>query len=224
MVNLKEQESIFKLIGESLKEKTEAFVIGGSAMMYHGAKNVTKDIDLVFSNKKDKEKVEKVLKDLKFTPKSTKLVYIKKKNVPLLLQRDNIKIDLFCKRIICFELSQKMIERVAAVYEFNNLILKIISPEDIIVLKCATERPGDRLDAAELIKNFEINWDIIVDEAVAQGKIGRGIFSVFLYDFLMELKEDFKVEIPKQVLKNLMEISEKAILKARKEGTLVREK
>ena len=103
------------------------------------------------------------------------------------------------------------------------MIVKVILPEDIIFLKRAPERPGDRLDAAELIKNFNIKWNIIIEEAVSQSKIGKGIFSIFLYDFLIDLKEDFKISIPKDVLKKLMDIGEESIIKAMKDGTLVRE-
>lgn len=223
MIDLAEQEKILGLIGKNLKKRVEAYLIGGSAMMYHGAKNSTRDIDIVFINEKDRTVVEDILRDLEFKPRSTKLLYAAKKNVPILLQRDEIRLNLFCKIIICFELSESIIDRVKAVYEFDNLIIKVVAPEDIILLKCATERAGDRLDAAELIRKYNINWNIIVEEAEKQSQPGKGIFSVFLYDFLMELKEDLNVEVPKEILNKLMSIGERAILKAIKEGNLVRE-
>ncbi|MEK6907185.1 MAG: hypothetical protein AABW45_01535, partial [Nanoarchaeota archaeon] len=99
------------------------------------------------------------------------------------------------------------------VFEFENLIVKIVSPEDIILLKCATERAGDRIDALELIKKFNIDWDIIIKESIEQTKLGESIFPVFLYDFLLELKEDLKAEIPSNVLKELLKISEKELAK-----------
>ena len=57
MINLEQQNELFKLIGEILKDKLECYVIGGSAMMYYGMKGNTKDIDLVFEHEKDREKV-----------------------------------------------------------------------------------------------------------------------------------------------------------------------
>jgi len=53
MINFDEQSDLFKLIGSSLGKKVECFVIGGSAMMFYGAKAETKDVDLVFMNKDD---------------------------------------------------------------------------------------------------------------------------------------------------------------------------
>ena len=51
MINLEQQNELFKVLGEKLKKRIECYVIGGSAMMYHGMKPSTKDIDLVFEYK-----------------------------------------------------------------------------------------------------------------------------------------------------------------------------
>ena len=53
-------------------------------------------------------------------------------------------------------------------HEFGNLIIKTISPEDIISLKCATEREKDRNDAASLIEKFNIDWEVIIKESIHQ--------------------------------------------------------
>src|SRR3989344_93868 len=190
VVNLESQNELFLIIGKELKKRVECYAIGESAMIYHGAKRETKDIDLVFSNERDQKEIVNLLKRNGFKERLTRLVYIKrlahlKKQSPIMLEKD----------------------------EFSNLFVKIISPEDIILLKCATERAGDRIDALELIKLFKINWDIIINESVEQTKLGENIFPVFLYDFLLELKEDLKAEIPNDVLKKLMEISEKELSK-----------
>ncbi len=218
VVNLEYQNELFLIIGKELKRKIECYVIGGSAMLYQGAKKDTKDIDIVFLNENDQKEVVNVLKELGFKEKNTRLVYIKrlehlKKRSPIMLERGDARIDLFNKVIICFYLTKGIENRVTDVFEFENLIVKIVSPEDIILLKCATERAGDRIDALELINKFNIDWGIIIKESIEQTKLGESIFPVFLYDFLLELKEDLKAEIPDNVLKELMEISEKELVK-----------
>ena len=50
MIGIKEQNELFSLLGERLKKKVTCYVIGGSAMLYYGMKDVTKDIDLVFND------------------------------------------------------------------------------------------------------------------------------------------------------------------------------
>ncbi len=217
MVSLKEQGELFKLIGEKLKSKIECFVIGGSAMLYLGVKDATKDIDLVFQNEGARKEVINILKGFGFSETNAGLLYIKKKNIPILLRRGKERIDLFSRKIISLELTDSIIERIIAVYEFDNFIIKIISPEDIILSKCATERAGDRLDAIEIMKRHDVNWDIVIKEAEHQTELGEFVFPVFLYDFLNELKEDFKADIPEKVINKIEEIAEKQMIDYMKE-------
>ena len=213
MIDLEKQGELLSLIGETLKKKVECYIVGGSAMMYHGVKGETKDIDVVFNDNEPKEIFEKVLKKLGYKERDIKIMYFKKKNRPLLLERGEERIDLFIKKVITFEITENIKERIEKVYEYGNLIVKIVSPEDIILFKCATERPGDRIDAKKIIENFDINWNVIIEEAVNQTKLESYLFPVYLYDFLEELKEDFKAEIPKEILNEIRKISEDLLVK-----------
>ena len=208
MIGLEDQNKLFAFLGEKLKKKIEFYVIGGSAMLYYGMKDVTKDIDIVFDNEKDKEEVEKLLRNLGYKEKATKILYFKKKNIPTMLEREEARFDIFLNEIIDVKLTSNIKERVKSIYEFSNLIVKVIAPEDIILMKCATERPGDRIDAAEILKKSNINWNTIIEESIHQTKIGELLFPVFLYDFLYELKEDLKANIPEKVIDELRKISE----------------
>ena len=211
MINLEQQNELFKLIGEILKDKLECYVIGGSAMMYYGMKGNTKDIDLVFEHEKDREKVIQVLKNLGYNERGIKVVsviYPKKKNTPILLERDDSRVDLFVNKIISTVLSDSMKDRINSIYEYGNFIIKVLAPEDLIITKCATERAGDRLDAVEIMKRAKIDWEVIIKESVFQAEVTPYLFPVFLFDFLYELKEDLKADVPKKVLDEIRKISE----------------
>ena len=211
MINLEQQNELFKLIGEILKDKLECYVIGGSAMMYYGMKGNTKDIDLVFEHEKDREKVIQVLKNLGYNERGIKVVsviYPKKKNTPILLERDDSRVDLFVNKIISTVLSDSMKNRINSIYEYGNFIIKVLAPEDLIITKCATERAGDRLDAVEIMKRAKIDWEVIIKESVFQAEVTPYLFPVFLFDFLYELKEDLKADVPKKVLDEIRKISE----------------
>ena len=67
-------------------------------------------------------------------------------------------------------------------------------------------------DALNLMGKFDINWDVIIEESINQTKLGAHLFPVFLFDFLYELKEDFKADIPKKVLDKVRNISEKMLV------------
>src|SRR3989344_4015787 len=212
MVNLENQQRLFEDIGKRLKKRTECFVIGGSAMLYYGAKAVTKDIDVVFDDKECFDNFLKILKEIEFKVKNPEMLYFGKENKPALMERGSERVDVFYKEIITFKLSESMISRIKVVYEYDNLIANVVSPEDIILLKSATERAGDRADALELIKRFNIKWNIIIEEAIHQTELDKPLFVIFLYEFLLELKEDFKAEVPDEILKSLLKMSEKGMI------------
>ena len=217
MINFDEQLDFFKLIGNELKERIIGYVIGGSAMMFYGAKVNTKDVDLVFLSRKELEQIKDVLFNIGFEEKK-KMIKIFKRydiadNKPIMMEGKDTRFDLFLNEIIDFKMTESIVNRVKESHEFNNLIIKVVSPEDIILLKSATEREKDRLDALNLLKKFDINWSIIIEESIHQTKIGELLFPVFLYDFLYELKEDLKADIPKKVLDEIRKISEDILIK-----------
>ena len=86
------------------------------------------------------------------------------------------------------------------------------------MLKCATEREKDRLDTLELINRFNINWSTIIEESISQSKIGGYVYPFFLFDFLSELKEDMKADIPTEAIRKIRRISEEIMLKKIKSG------
>lgn len=221
MIDYDEQSRLFDALGKKLKRKIEVYLIGGSAMLYYKTKKATKDIDIVAASNNDFDDVKKALEEMGFYKKEP-FLNIKYQTVdvrkPVFLVFGDRKIDLFINEIICFKLTETMKSRITQAHEYGNLIAKIISPEDIILLKCATERAGDRQDAKELIENYNIKWDVIVKEAEHQSELGRDLFVVYLFDFFEELAEDLKAEIPKEVIVKIRKIAEKAMIKKMKKN------
>ena len=222
MTDLKEQEDIFNLIGANLKRKIKCFVIGGSAMLYYKLKDATKDIDIVLLNEKDREYILKIMKNLGYAERNPKILYVNKKNVPILLQREENRFDLFNRTIINLKFSDGMIDRSQLIYEYGNLIVNVVSPEDIVILKCATDRAGDRIDAASIINNTNVNWDILLQESINQMMLVGDVIPLSLYQFLLELREDLKVEIPDDLIKKLETKCEEILIKKLKQGKTVK--
>ena len=226
MINITDQNELFNLIGAKLDEKAECLAIGGSAMMFYGAKTETKDVDLVFLDKKSFDSVKKALYEIGFNErKNIRPIFAHydiARDKPVMMEGRDTRFDLFLNEVIGFKISSSIADRVKEVHEFGNLIIKTISPEDIISLKCATEREKDRNDAASLIEKFNIDWEVIIKESIHQTEIGGDVFPAFLFDFLYELKEDFKIKIPKEVIKKVMKIAEKMIVEKLKSGSSVK--
>jgi hypothetical protein len=216
MIGIEEQIKLFELFGTELKERTECVVIGGSAMLFYGLKTATKDIDLVFMSRKDRDRFRKLARKIGFKERETKVIEKYKEiriSMPILMERKETRLDLFAEEIFSLRLSEGIKERIKEVHEFGNFIVKVVSPEDIILLKSVTDREGDRLDAKDIANKFDINWDIVVKESVWQMENGKKIFPVFLYDFLIELK-DLGVSIPKPILDSVRKIGEREMLRA----------
>lgn len=221
MTDYEEQSRLLTGIGNALNRKIETYLIGGSAMLYYKTKKATKDIDMVTTSNKDFLELKSTLENMGFR---RRIPFLHKKykgikvDAPIMLELEDARIDLFQTRIISMYLSEPMKSRITQSHEYSNLIANIISPEDIILLKCATERAGDRQDAKELIENYNIKWDTIIGEAEHQTELGQDLFVVYLYDFFEELAEDLKAEVPKEVIKKLRKIAEESMIKTMKKG------
>lgn len=213
-ISIKEQEDMLNLIGKTLKRKVECFAVGGTAMMFLGLKEITKDIDLLFKTKKDYENFKDIL--LKLGARETEATIINPEKVSCILSLGSARFDLFLEHLIHFKLTETIISRTKEIHEFGNLVIKAVSPEDIILFKSMADREADRVDVAEIIKKAVVSWGIILEEAEEQTKGSKFFFSAFLYNFLVGVKEDLKADIPKDFMKTLKEASEKAILKAEK--------
>ena len=225
MIDLQEQIGLFKIIGSQLKNKVECIAIGGSAMMLYGAKNATKDVDLVFSEKEDLDAVKNILYDSGFNErKNIKGIFREDEAAgkPVMMDGKETRFDLFLNEVIGFKIHEKTLERLREVHEFGNLLVKTASPEDILMMKACTERERDRDDAAELIRKFNMDWDVVINESSKQTKIGIAAFPILLYDFLTELRENFKAGIPKNITKELLAIAERRLEELKKKDQLIK--
>ncbi len=74
MINTKEQEELFRLIANYLEQDITCIAIGGTAMMFLGYKSTTKDIDLVFKNKLERDIFIKAIEKLGYSQKSMKMI------------------------------------------------------------------------------------------------------------------------------------------------------
>jgi len=213
-INASEQSEMFSLIGRTLKNKVECYAVGGTALMFLGLKETTKDVDLLFKKNEDYENLRKALHNL--GAKESKTNIINPEKVSSIITLGNARFDLFFEHLIHFRLTESIIARIKESHEFSNLSIKIISPEDIILFKSMADRESDRIDVNEIIKKMNINWKMILEEVKEQKKNSEYFFEAFLYNFLLGLKDSFKTEIPKEFMEKLEKETGKALLEAQK--------
>ena len=202
MITYNDQMDMFRLIGNSIKKDIICYAFGGTAMMFYGYKDDTKDIDLLFENEDSREEFISAIKKLGFEETSPMKVYIpeklREKNVPLMFKRGDARLDLFAKKIFRTNLSPRMKEDLYAVHDFkgkHNLKVKVLSKEYIVQLKSITERERDFEDILTIIrkeKNFD--WHYIINEVIWQYRHGDSWTLLDTEKMLKELKKYIFVE------------------------------
>jgi predicted nucleotidyltransferase len=172
MINVEDQEALFKLIAEYIEQDIECVAIGGTAMMFAGYKTVTKDIDIVFNKEKDRKIFVKAIEELGYTERSIKGVYDKKrtehKGKPKMFSRGEERFDLFVEDVFGVKINHDITERNDFIGK-KTLIIKILPKEDLILLKAVTNREKDMEDIESIFeKEKNIDWNRIVDYAISQ--------------------------------------------------------
>jgi len=214
MIDIEGQKKLFAFIGGECRRKIEALAIGGSAMLFYSfSKEETKDVDLVCLSEEDRKYLIGVLGKMGFQENITP----KEAGAPYRFVSKDYIVDIFAGSIFHIKVSEAILGRVREKVEFGNLTISVIAPEDIILTKSVTERKGDREDAMGIIKEYNVKWDLVIQEAQWQTENGDRAFSVYLFDFLDDLWE-MKAGIPKDVTRKVRKISEEEMLKILKSG------
>lgn len=210
MISIETRQKLLLTIAQKLSKPITVYAIGGTAMMFHGIKDTTLDIDLVFENFEDREAFKKAITALGYKKMNALRVYGGRKDPPEIFTLGNERFDLFVVDVIDFIFSKEMQNRANATHQFGDtLYLKIADPHDIILMKCATDRLKDKDDARKIIESRPITWKILIDEAQNQVALGRERALFDLGDFLEHLKREMKVAVPQEVLDTLFSLVQK---------------
>ena len=178
MININAQEILLNEIGRNLPKKLIVYSIGGTAMMLRGFKGETFDIDLVFDKESDRKLFIETLIGLGFKKDEKRVIetYGLKKNTPAMLRLESgdFIFDLFLNKIISSVFSDGMKKRATLTHEFSgNLVIKVADLNDILIMKSVTGRAKDNEDIISIINNDKISWEIVLEEAKEQVKLGK---------------------------------------------------
>jgi len=210
MISIEEQQTLLLNVSRRLKNKVIVYAVGGTAMMFSGLKESTLDIDLVFENEKDREEFKKAAIELGYREMDAVKVYGIRNNAPEMLKLNDERFDLFVNEVIDFVFSENMKKRAVNMHQFEDkLLLKIADPHDLILMKCATDRQKDADDARRITEKTKIDWDVIVEEAENQVKLGKEKAVFDLGCFLEKLRNELKVNVPQEVIDRLFRIVKK---------------
>ena len=201
MISIEDQQKLLLSVANKLRENITVYAIGGTAMMFWGYKDFTKDIDLVFTNETDRDSFIDAIKSIGYIDIGAGTIYGTRKHQPEMFTLGDERFDLFLVDVIDFIFSESMQKRAESTHQFgNNLILKIADPHDIILMKCAANRAKDADDVRKILEKDHINWDIIITEVKNQIKLGKEGSAFCLGEFCEKLKNELNVNIPIEVL------------------------
>lgn len=155
-------------IGEECESEIELFLIGGGALMHHGYKNLTKDVDFVVLDSDTRLMLTNALKKLGFEDVRPGRGY-ERMALSKIFTRGPYRVDLL-ERVVCggFALSEGMVSRCETVSKHGNLTLGVCSLEDVFLFKSITERMGDEEDCFNLARTAPLSWDVILEEISSQ--------------------------------------------------------
>ncbi len=202
MITHNDQRDVFRIVANALTRDLTCYAFGGTAMLFYGYKDETKDIDLLFEDEPQRKEFIRAIEALGFAEASPFRLYIPKKLLdrhrPLMYRRDDSRFDLFVKCIFQTKLSPQMKEDKYAVHEFkgkHTLTVNVLRTEHIVVLKAVTERDRDFEDILTIVKNTKnFDWQYLIDETLWQFRHGDGWVLFDVEKMLRELKKYLFVE------------------------------
>ena len=217
MITTQDQEDLLRLVSQYLKRDIACVAIGGTAMMFYGYKNATKDIDLVFDSIEDRSVFIDAIRELGYREMSLKGVYDERRranpDAPLMFSRGDERFDLFVASVFGFSITSdaSFTQR----HDFpERLTVKVLPKEQVMVLKAVTNREKDYEDIATIVKTEKgIDWSAII--AIVKEHISENEWLLLdLEETLQKLKS--VTFIPEERFKELYEAQE-SVLK-RREG------
>lgn len=202
MINISEQEDLFRLIANTIRRDLSCYAFGGNAMMYYGYKEQTKDVDIVFEHNEDRKEFLDALQALGYRETSLVHIYIPEKlkdpHAPLVYQRADSRFDVFVGKIFKTLLSQRMKEDLYAIHEYkdkHNLTIKILRREFIVLLKAITSREKDFDDIITIsTKTKDFDWQYLIDEVIWQYQHGDSWVLLDTEKKLQDLKKYVFIE------------------------------
>jgi len=160
-------------IDKLLKKEIEIYLIGGSAMSFHGLKDATKDVDVLFKNKHDCGEFFNTITELGYETSEQYFPPVIEMEATFFIYKDDeIWIDLFVENVMGkFALTDSIKKRsVKTNLSTKKLIVNCLDKHDIFLFKSITPRERDEDDLILLLTKSEIDFKIIHDEIKNQSK------------------------------------------------------
>jgi hypothetical protein len=182
-------------VSRGLDAPIEVFLIGGLAMIIHGAKIATKDVDIVLRSHQMAHRLVSALGALGFVEeKKLDPEYLALEASAILERNDGMRFDVFVRRVCNVVVLTDGMRKRAAEYPLPGLLrLRVVMPEDLFIFKSVTSRMDDIEDLVALVR-MGLDWETIAAEVRVQPDNWRWL--AHFYHRLEELEQERGVESP----------------------------
>jgi hypothetical protein len=197
-------------LGKVLKQKVTIFVAGGAAMAFLALKIATKDIDVIVRTNAEVGLLDSCLRGIGYVPPKTSLEYLRMKTSAILENSQGFRWDIFQQTLAGkLSLSNGMISRSQLVGIIGKLEVRILSKDDIFLLKSVTDRGLD-LEDMRVIAESGVSWERIRKECQLQAQSSDQIWENALCEKLVELRKTRNITSP--IEKEICHIADQKIL------------
>lgn len=182
-------------ISTGLDSEMKAYLIGGLAMMVHGIKIATKDIDVVLATGDEASVFKASLRGFGFEELEDLPSEYQDLEASSIMQRsDGMRFDIFVGSVCgCLVLTEGIKGRAVELRLPGNMRLMVVSQEDIFLLKSVSGRDDDLQDMA-MLAGGSLEWSTIEAEIENQPDSWRWLGHT--YENLMELGRKHGVTTP----------------------------
>jgi len=185
-------------IGQQLDNPLTVFLIGGGSMAFRGLKETTKDIDLIVSSGDDLSQLQAVLLELEYDIVREPDEEYEELGAQRILENDDgCRIDVFNQQVIGkLILSPGIRERSERYLDPGNLVVELVSPEDIFLFKAVAGRVDDIEDMFSLMQTG-LEFDVVEAELETQVELlDQELFVTYVNEALTDLTEQHNVTTP----------------------------
>lgn len=188
---------IFRLLratGKRCSTPIDVYLIGGGAMALRGDRRSTMDLDMVLALAEEAAEFKAALEaeGALVNARGAEMFRGALDNRPV--------VDLFVKRICnALHLSESMMGRAETFLSAGQVNYRMISREDIFLLKSITERPRDLNEMLDLYRK-SLRGDVIINECEVQDDLEDPeqprVWESFVLLRVQELETKFGIEVP----------------------------
>ena len=185
-------------IGQQLDNPLTVFLIGGGSMAFRGLKETTKDIDLIVSSGDDLNQLQAVLLELGYDIVREPDEEYEELGAQRILENDDgCRIDIFNQQVIGkLILSSGIRGRSDRYLDPGNIVVELVSPEDIFLFKAVAGRVDDIEDMFSLMQTG-LEFDVVEEELETQVELlDQELFVTYVNEALTDLTAQHNVTTP----------------------------